>query len=173
MKSSNLLVTLTAALALHSASLLAQPAVYRDGEMRIPSGAVITNNRQAYYDDIVLSADSSGKLSLVSATRLPLVGVDSVEADAPQGQQSVTLTIKGYKSVPCVELQEAAVSRKESTFTVLLAESVLGPAESCIAVIDPFELSLPLDVSDLGFGTYLVEVNGVQTSFELTTILIP
>jgi len=173
MKTIFLRATLAAAFALQSTALFAQPAMYRDGEMTIPSGAVITNNKQAYYGDIVLAADSSGKLEVVSATRLPLAGVDSVEADAPRGQQSVTLTIKGYKSVPCVSLKDAAISYKDSTFTILLAETVQGPAQSCIAIIDPFELSLPLDVKEMGFGTYQVNVNGIQTSFELTTILVP
>ena len=72
-----------------------------------------------------------------------------------------------------MSLKDAAISYKDSTFTILLAETVQGPAQSCIAIIDPFELSLPLDVKEMGFGTYQVNVNGIQTSFELTTILVP
>ena len=50
---------------------------------------------------------------------------------------------------------------------VVLAETKLGPAESCIAVTDPFETSVTLDVLDLPAGTYTVKVNGVTAEFTI------
>ena len=172
MKSSTLISAIAGITALSSSLTFAQPSFYRDGTMTVPTGAVITANKQAYYSDIVLSADSSGKLNLVSATRLPLVAVDSVTATvSSELDGTVTLNITGNKSVPCVVLKAAAVSRKDATYTVLLAETLLGPAESCIAVLDPFDTNVTLDAKGLAAGTYEVLVNGVQASFELSADL--
>ena len=79
----------------------------------------------------------------------------------------VSATVSGNKSVPCVNLLPAAVSRKDSVFTVVMAETVLGPAETCIAVLEPFETSVSLDVLGLSAGTYTVIVNGVSAEFTL------
>lgn len=153
-----------------AATALADPAIYRDNTLVIPTAATISATRQQYYKDVVLTADSAGKLQVVSATALPLVYVDSVIPAVTENDdlRSVKLTIAGNKSVPCVELQDAAVSYKDGVFTVLLAESVQGPAESCIAVLDPFQITIELDVKALPAGTYKAVVNGKEVSFVLT-----
>lgn len=46
-----------------------------------------------------------------------------------------------------------------------LAETKMDPAENCIAVLDPFEMQIPLDITGLDSGTYFVNVNGVKSSF--------
>lgn len=154
-----------------SAGVMADPAIYRDNVMVIDSGALINGSTQEYYGDITLQTDASGKLKITSATRLPLVYIDTVDAAVVEGdgERSVTLTIAGNKSVPCVTLKDPAISYKDEVFTVVLAETVMGPAESCIAVLDPFEIDVELDVSELDSGTYTVEVNGEASSFDLTT----
>ena len=60
-----------------------------------------------------------------------------------------------------------AVSREGDLFTVVIAETSLGPAEACIAVLDPFELSVALNVLGLSAGTYRVNVNGTEAQFSL------
>jgi hypothetical protein len=171
MKLSTLLFAGAAPLLALCTAASAAPAIYRDNVMTIDAGALIQGNNRHYYGDIELQADASGKLMVKSATRLPLVYVDSVIADVVEAdaERSVTLTIAGNKSVPCVALKDAAVSYKDKVFTVLLAETVMGPAESCIAVLDPFEVEVPLDIHALDSGTYTVEVNGDSSSFVLTT----
>lgn len=170
MKALARIATLGACLFGLSVTALADPAVYRGNRLVIPSAATISSSKQQYYKDVVLTSDASGKFQIVSATALPLVYVDSVipvvtENDA---QRSVKVTVAGNKSVPCVQLQDAAISYQEGVFMVLLAESVQGPAESCIAVLDPFETKIDLDVSTLAAGTYKVVVNDKEASFVLT-----
>jgi hypothetical protein len=154
-----------------AASTLAGPAIYKSGTLTIPSGALFTDSRQEYYQDIVLETDVAGNLTLVSAKALPKVTVETVvtAVEETPGNIAVSLTVSGYKSVPCTALQDAAINRSGTHFTVVLAESVLGPAESCIAIIDPFELEVPLDVSGLAAGEYTVDVNGTEGSFTLET----
>jgi hypothetical protein len=153
-----------------SGSALADTAIYRDDKLMIPAGAVINASGQFYYKDIVLQADANGRLRVMAASPRPLVYIDSVNATVVETQtvRSVEISIAGNKSVPCVSLEEVAVSRKDAVFTVLVAETVMGPAESCIAIVSPFDLNVPLDVSGLPAGTYKVVVNGEEASFVLT-----
>lgn len=151
-------------------SVLADTAIYRDDKLMIPSGAVINASGQFYYKDIVLQADANGRLKVVAASKRPLVCVDSVNATVVETQddRSVEIAIAGNKSVPCVSLEEVAISRKDNVFTVLVAETVMGPAESCIAIVSPFDINVPLDVTGLPAGTYKVVANGEEASFVLT-----
>lgn len=57
--------------------------------------------------------------------------------------------------------------REGDLFTVVVAETSLGSAETCTAVLDPFELSVALDVLGLSAGTYRVNVNGAEAQFSL------
>lgn len=170
MQAKAVLLSLGLAAAALTTTAAADPAIYRDNKMTISAGAVINGTTQQYYKDIVLAMDATGKMQVVAASQRPLVHIDSITPTVVEndGLRKVTLKIAGNKSVPCVKLEEAAVSRKNEVFTILVAESIMGPAESCIAIIDPFELTLPLDVSGLHSGTYKVVVNGKEGGFVLT-----
>ena len=148
--------------------VIAQPATFENDILNIPQGAAIVNGEPVYYNDIQLVRNIEGNFTLLAAQQSSLVSVDSVVVNiAGPFPVQVSLTVTGNKSNPCVELQSPAIFRDKSTFTVALAETALGPAESCIAVLDPFETNIPLDLSDLDSGTYTVNVNGVQASFSL------
>ena len=160
--------TTGALLAVAPLFLQAEPAVYHDGQITIPEGAVIMGEDNSYFTDITLGLGADGKFQVTGATSNSLVFVDNVDVSVlgPLPVQ-VSLAVSGNLSVPCVELLNPAVSREGNTFTVVLAESNLGPAESCIAVLEPFETTVDLDVAGLPAGDYTVEVNGVSTEFTL------
>jgi hypothetical protein len=146
----------------------AQPATFANSVLNIPQGAAIVNGEPSYYNDIQLVSDIEGNFTLLAAQQSNLVSVDAVVVNIAESfPVQVSLTVTGNKSIPCVELQTPAIFRDESTFTVVLAETTLGPAESCIAVLDPFETNIALDVAGLDSGTYTVNVNGVEASFSL------
>lgn len=150
-------------------ALAAQPAVYRDEVLSIPTAAAIGENGEArYYGEVALRDEGGGLFRLVQADAKPLVQVEEVEVLILESfPVQVSVHVEGFKSVPCVELLPPAVSREENTFTVVLAESELGPAESCIAVVDPFETRVSLPVRGLEAGEYTVSVNGVEADFTL------
>jgi len=153
-------------LALTSMTVLAEPAIFSKGEMTIPEGAVIGDGNSSYFTDITLTYDGEGALVITGALAKPLVQVDTVDILVMESfPLQISATVSGNLSVPCVELLNPAISYSNNTFTVVLAESTLGPAESCIAVIEPFETSIALDVLDLPAGTYTVNVNGVTAEF--------
>lgn len=161
-----LLSVLAVSLAVQQA--VAQPATFADGVLTIPQAAMIDGTNPVYYIDVQMVDNGDGTLSVVGGEQQNLVQVDSVEVLIMESfPVQVGLAVSGYKSVPCVELLPAAVARQDNLFTVVLAETLLGPAESCIAVIDPFETNVSLDVLGLSAGTYSVTVNGVEAEFEL------
>ena len=144
----------------------AEPAIFTRGEMTIPEGVIISPDGNAYYTDISLAYDGKGALLIAGAKANSLVMVDNVDVLVMESfPLQVSLSVSGNLSVPCVHLLSPAVAFSNNHFSVVLAESNLGPAESCIAVLEPFETSVPLDVKDLPAGTYSVDVNGVETDF--------
>lgn len=155
-------------LLLVSSPALSQPAIFENKVFTIPQGAALVEGELLYYNAIELAADSDGRFSLLDAQLSAMVSVDSVTVDIAESLPvQVTLTVKGNKSVPCVELQTPAVIVSGTSFLVALAETRLGPAETCIAVLEPFEIRIPLDITGLGSGSYSVSVNGVESGFSL------
>ena len=146
----------------------AQPAIYQNHALQILHAVALGQDGPAYYSDVKLSTNPDGSLSVVDGTMQNLVMVGSVEVLLLESfPVQVAITVAGNKSVPCVELQPVAVFREGDLFTVVVAETSLGPAETCIAVLDPFELSVALDVLGLSAGTYRVNVNGAEAQFSL------
>lgn len=146
----------------------AQPATFENSVLNIPQGAALVNGEPTYYNDIQLISDIEGNFTLLAAQQSNLVLVNSVVVNVAEPLPvQVSITVTGNKSIPCVNLQTPAIFRDKFTFTVALAETTLGPAESCIAVLDPFETNIALDVTGLDSGAYTVSVNGIETGFSL------
>ena len=159
---------ITLSLLVASTMGIAQPATYENGILNVPQGAAIVNGKALYYNDIRLVTDNEGNFTLLGAQQSPLVSVESIMVNIAESLPvQASLLVTGNKSVPCVNLQSPAIFRNGSSFTIALAETSLGPAESCIAVLDPFETTIPLDITGLNSGTYTVNVNGVESSFSL------
>jgi len=149
--------------------VMGQPATLQGNVLTIPQGAVIDSNNPTYFTDIRLNYKGNSTFTLVDAQAANLVFVDSVQiAILESFPVQINLTLKGNKSVPCVELLPPAISKQDNLFVIVLAETQLGTGESCITVIDPFETTFALDVSGLTAGTYTVRVNGqVEDKFTL------
>lgn len=153
---------------------LADPAIYTNGTMTIPEGAVVSPEGNAYFTDIALEQDAEGHLAITSATSNSLVYVDAIDVQVMESfPLQVNVAVDGNLSVPCVELLSPAVSYADNTFTVVLAESNLGPAETCITMLEPFSTTVPLDLFGLEAGTYTVTVNGVEGEFTLDADTLP
>jgi len=150
------------------AQLNAQPATYQNEIFTIPQGAVLDPDNPSFYNNIQFRDNGDGSFQLVDAQNAALVTVDDIVINIMESfPVQISVTVSGYKSVPCVDLQTAAVGMQGNQFIVVLAETTLGPAESCIAIIDPFETSVSLDVEGLEAGTYTVNVNGTLDEFTL------
>src|SRR4030043_1520995 len=80
---------------------------------------------------------------------------------------------KGYLPNPCTEIYQITQEREGNTFFVTI--EIYCSQEVCIQVIAPFKETIPLEVYGLPAGTYTVEVNGVQGTFnlEIDNIFLP
>jgi hypothetical protein len=159
--------TLLASLAMTTSALADMP-VYRDQQLLLPEGVVVTDQGVTYYGDIRLTANADGSFTLVEATRRNPAYVDDVDVLILESfPVQLRAVVSGHKSVPCVELEEPAVIRDGNTFTIVLAETPLDPLILCAQVLAPFEVTVALDATGLEAGTYTVVANGVETTFTL------
>lgn len=148
--------------------VVAQPALYKDGMLTIPQGAVIDGSGSAYFESIQLRVLENGNFELVAAEQRSLAAVESLDVLVMESLPlQVSVSVAGYVPTPCNSLLTPAVAYKDNTFTVTLAYRELGPAETCIAVIEEYTTSVALDVAGLSAGTYKVVVNDQETEFTL------
>lgn len=78
----------------------------------------------------------------------------------------VHVTASGNLPDPCTEISEVLQEKEGNTFFITI-ETYRSPG-FCIQVIAPFEEITPLEVYGLPAGTYTVDVNGVQATFDLS-----
>ena len=142
---------------------MGQPATLQGNILTIPQGAVIDSDNPTFFTNIQLIHEGDGNFKLADAKANNLVAIDTMQITTLESfPVQINVSVSGNKSVPCVELLNPAISRKDNLFIVVLAETLLGPTESCIAVLDPFETTFSLDVSGLSAGTYTVRINGIE-----------
>jgi len=77
----------------------------------------------------------------------------------------VQVIASGNLPDPCTEISEVLQERESDTFFVTI--KTYRPPGFCIQVLAPFEEIIPLEVYELPAGTYTVDVNGVQATFDL------
>lgn len=151
-----------------TAMVYADVAVYRDQTLSIEEALVVTESGPSYYADIKLVANPDGSFNLVQAERLQPAHVDSVAVEvAGSDPIEVNVEVSGYLSDPCHQLEEPALMREGSTFTIVLAQRPLQTFAACVLIIEPFALSVPLSVEGLQSGHYTVIVNNKPGEFIL------
>ena len=76
--------------------------------------------------------------------------------------------VRGHLADGCTEIDQIESSRDLDKKAFEVSITTVRPADKiCSSALVPFEETIPLDVRDLPAGTYTVDVNGVQGSFEL------
>jgi hypothetical protein len=149
-------------------SALADVPVYRDQALSIKEALVVTDSGTSYYTDIKLVANDDGSFDLVRAERMELAHVSEVTITVEKSPSvQVSVQIDGELPNGCYRLEEPAVMREGSTFTIVLAQRVLQTFTFCTQALEPFTLFVPLTVKDLPVGHYAVVVNGIQSGFDL------
>ncbi len=152
---------------LHTASAVADSVIYKDSELTISDAIVMEGDAPAYYREVRLQALPNGDFRVVDAVRKQLAHIDELSvAVFFTDPVEVEVGIEGYMSNPCVEMH-TTVARRDNTFFVVVGETPLQTLVACAQVIEPFEITLPLDVKGLPAGDYLVIVNGDEIDFTI------
>lgn len=100
---------------------------------------------------------------------LPTTGLAPVEEIEIMILESFPVQVhviaRGNLPDPCTEISEVLQEREGDTFFITI--KTYRPPGLCIQVLAPFEVKIPLNVYGLPAGTYTVDVNGVQATFDL------
>ena len=118
---------------------------------------------------VLLSGTGAVEWTKAAESR-PLARVDEAEVLLFQGATlEASVHAAGLLSVACVALEVPAVTRRGKGFHVVLAETVMDDDQVCmsLAVVSPFDVSVPLDLGGLPAGEYRVFVNDLVLDFSL------
>lgn len=100
---------------------------------------------------------------------LPIMGLAPVEEIEIVILESfpvqINVIVSGNLPDPCTEIFEALQEKESNTFFIII-KTYRSPG-FCIQVLALFEEIIPLEVYGLPAGTYTVDVNGVQATFDL------
>ncbi|MDO9518734.1 MAG: hypothetical protein Q8K97_05290 [Pseudohongiella sp.] len=152
---------------LHTASAVADSALYKDNELTISDAIVMDGDTPAYYRQVRLTVLPNGDFRVVDAVEKQLAYINELSVAVFETDPvEVELGIVGYMSNPCVELN-TTIARRGNTFFVAVGETPLQTLVACAQVTEPFELVMPLDVKGLPSGDYLVVVNGDEIDFSI------
>ncbi len=77
----------------------------------------------------------------------------------------INVTARGNLPDPCTEISEVIQEREGNAFFITI-KTYRSPG-FCIQVLAPYEEIIPLEVYGLPAGTYTVDVNGKQGTFDL------
>lgn len=97
-----------------------------------------------------------------------VASVESVEIQILESMPvQVHAVVRGQlPDAGCTTIGSVEQTREGNTFHVTLVTTT-DPLKLCDQALTPFEQVIPLDVSGLEPGQYIVDVHGVQASFEL------
>lgn len=100
---------------------------------------------------------------------IPTIGLASVDEIEIVISESFPIQVeviaRGNLPDPCTEIYQITQKREGDTFFITI--KTYRTPDPCIQIIVPFEVKIPLNVYGLPAGTYTVDVNGVQATFDL------
>lgn len=160
------------ALLLFPMAITAQPAIFVDGIFTIPQAAIPSNTGSSYFTNVQLADDGKGGLLVVGAEQRTLANVTDLSITTKNilsigaTQRFRVVTIVSETLLSCLSILTPAVSQRDQTFTIVVAESEPGSG-FCQSTVGIIESTVDLDVTDLEAGTYTVIVNDKEILFDL------
>jgi hypothetical protein len=145
----------------------AAPAVFQEGVLTLPEVLVQGAQGPALYRNVGLRQLQDGSFELRGWELVPLADVQSisVESDA-YGPGTVVVVVQGFKSMECIDVEPAVVSRVGNTFHFAFAE--LPPPDNvrCATVLAPMMEVFGIQTTDLEPGEYEIVYGELRVSFE-------
>ena len=72
----------------------------------------------------------------------------------------------------CTNISAVSQMRNGNAFNIKVTTK-FNPQAECAQVLTPFEQLIALDVNSLSPGTYFININGIETSFQLPQMVLP
>ncbi len=163
MKLTTALIAMLAALPLH-----AEPAVYQDEVLTLAEVLVQGSHGPALYGNVQLERNQDGTFSIIGREVLPIADVQSISVEKDQYPPgTVVVVVQGFKSMPCIDVAEATVSRVGNTFHFAFRE--LPPPDNvrCITRVEPMMEAFGIQTTDLEPGEYEIVYGEMHVAFTL------
>ncbi|MCP5245878.1 MAG: hypothetical protein H6937_08005, partial [Burkholderiales bacterium] len=140
---------------------------FENGVLTIPR--VDTPEQLGQYENARFSLAPDGRWDLLHAEVGRHAFIDEIEIQILESfPVQVLVRVSGNLPTPCHQLgpihKRSVNNRLETSVNYVLQ---LNRFETCIQVLEPFEITIPLDVYGIPKGNYEVIVNDKSASFEL------
>ena len=164
---SNLKRTLCLSIFAFSSALAEQAPNFDNGILNIPR--VDIPDQVGKYQDAQFKLAPDGRWDLLHAREAQQAFVDKIELLLLESfPVQVHVQVSGNLPTPCHQLEPVNIRYTENRFEIAVNVIQLQTLIACIQVLEPFQVTIPLNVYGLPAGYYDVQVNDKAASFELT-----
>ena len=147
---------------------LAEPAVFHDGVLTLPSVIVEQAAGPVLYRNAELRAQGDGSFAVEQFDTQGIFAVESLSVEQQVRQPgTVAVVVQGSKSLECVELEPAVVTRVDNTFHFVIPEKDVPPYVTCLAGRWPMTTEFGIVTTDLEPGEYEIVHGELRVEFEL------
>ncbi len=143
-------------------------AVFADGVLTLSEVLVQRIQGPALYRNVELAQLQDGTFELLHWDTAPLAQVQSITVERDQYPPgTVIVMVQGTKSMACIGVEPARVSRTGNTFHFAFVE--LPPPDNvrCTTAIAPFSTEFGIVTTDLEPGDYEIVYGELHVAFTL------
>jgi len=152
---------------IHNTALAEQAPSFDNGILSIPR--VDTTGQVGRYQNAQFKLAPDGRWDLHHVRESQPAFVDSIEIQLLESfPVQVHIRISGYLPTPCYQLEPVNIRFIENRFEIAVHVLPLQTLDACVQVLEPFQMTIPLDAYGLSAGHYDVQVNDQTDNFELS-----
>ena len=120
------------------------------------------------YQNAEFSLAPDGRWDLLQANEAQWAFIEEIEVKILESfPVQIHVAVVGYLPTPCYRLGPINKRYVDNRFEIAVNMTSPPAGTTCIAVLEPFETAIPLDVYGLLEGIYQVQVNDKSGSFVL------
>ncbi len=161
------LMVLVVSWGLYFSSALAEDAPsFQNNILEIPR--VDTPEQVGKYQNAEFKLAPDGRWDLLRASEAQQAFIDEIEVKILESFPiQIHVAVSGFLATPCHHLGPINKRYANNRFEIAVNMTPPQPDTACITVVEPFQITIPLDVYGLPAGTYQVSMNDKSGSFVL------
>ncbi|SFM52788.1 hypothetical protein [Nitrosomonas communis] len=141
---------------------------FKNNILKIPR--VDTSEQVGKYQNSEFKLAPDGRWDLLHANEAQRAIIDAIEIKILESfPMQVHVLVSGFLPTPCYHLGPINKRYADNQFEIAVNMTPPPPDTGCITVLEPFAITIPLDVYGLPKGCYQIYVNDKSGSFELST----